>query len=177
MKKLLVKRSKTENKIPLQTDLDYGELALNYFSGKETIYIKNSANNIIDFPNKKVVDTINNTLISHVNNKNNPHEITKAQVGLSNVDNTSDVNKPISLLQQDALNQRVATTEIVDNLTTASSDRPLSAKQGIELNKKLDDITGGAVADLSSLIARVISLEEEMDGAIAFADIVINDSI
>lgn len=28
--------------------------------------------------------------------KDNPHSVTKTQVGLSNVDNTSDINKPIS---------------------------------------------------------------------------------
>lgn len=43
----------------------------------------------------------------HVNNKNNPHSVTKAQVGLGNVDNTSDENKPISTATQSALNNKV----------------------------------------------------------------------
>lgn len=34
----------------------------------------------------------------------NPHNVTKAQVGLGNVDNTSDLSKPISTLTQTALN-------------------------------------------------------------------------
>lgn len=42
-------------------------------------------------------------LISHIGNKSNPHGVTKAQVGLGNVDNTSDANKPVSTLQQAAL--------------------------------------------------------------------------
>lgn len=42
-------------------------------------------------------------LISHLTNKNNPHEVTKLQVGLGNVDNTSDQNKPVSTAQQNAL--------------------------------------------------------------------------
>lgn len=33
---------------------------------------------------------------AHILDKNNPHEVTKAQVGLGNVDNTSDLNKPVS---------------------------------------------------------------------------------
>ena len=37
-------------------------------------------------------------------NKSNPHEVTKAQIGLGNVDNTSDLNKPISSATQSALN-------------------------------------------------------------------------
>ena len=40
---------------------------------------------------------------NHIANKNNPHEVTKAQVGLGNVDNTSDLNKPISTATQTAL--------------------------------------------------------------------------
>lgn len=35
-------------------------------------------------------------LYTHKNDKANPHEVTKAQVGLGNCDNTSDINKPIS---------------------------------------------------------------------------------
>jgi hypothetical protein len=38
-------------------------------------------------------------LDDHKNNKANPHEVTKAQVGLGNVDNTSDANKPVSTAQ------------------------------------------------------------------------------
>lgn len=36
----------------------------------------------------------NSTLSSHVSNTSNPHSVTKSQVGLSNVDNTADNNKP-----------------------------------------------------------------------------------
>ena len=38
-------------------------------------------------------------LASHTSNTSNPHSVTKAQVGLGNVDNTSDANKPISNAQ------------------------------------------------------------------------------
>lgn len=38
-------------------------------------------------------------LDAHINDTDNPHEVTKAQVGLGNVDNTSDVNKPVSTAQ------------------------------------------------------------------------------
>lgn len=44
------------------------------------------------------------SLIAHIANKSNPHSVTKAQVGLGNADNTSDVNKPISSATQIALN-------------------------------------------------------------------------
>lgn len=43
-------------------------------------------------------------LDGHKTDKTNPHGVTKAQVGLGNADNTSDVNKPISSATQTALN-------------------------------------------------------------------------
>lgn len=39
---------------------------------------------------------------THIANTSNPHSVTKAQVGLSNVDNTSDANKPVSTAQATA---------------------------------------------------------------------------
>lgn len=50
---------------------------------------------------------VQTNLSGHTNNKSNPHTVTKAQVGLGNVDNTSDVNKPVSTAQQTALNNKV----------------------------------------------------------------------
>ncbi len=46
------------------------------------------------------------TLTSHTGNTSNPHGVTKVQVGLGNVDNTSDANKPISSATQAALNTK-----------------------------------------------------------------------
>lgn len=46
--------------------------------------------------------------IDHVGKTDNPHGVTKAQVGLGNVDNTSDANKPISTATQTALNTKAA---------------------------------------------------------------------
>ena len=41
---------------------------------------------------------------AHKASTDNPHGVTKTQVGLGNVDNTSDANKPVSTAQQTALN-------------------------------------------------------------------------
>lgn len=40
----------------------------------------------------------------HIENKDNPHEVTKAQIGLGNVDNTADRNKPVSNAVRNELN-------------------------------------------------------------------------
>jgi hypothetical protein len=57
--------------------------------------------------NNAIVDVQNNVaaqLSSHASNTNNPHSTTKSQVGLSNVDNTADTNKPVSTAQASAIN-------------------------------------------------------------------------
>ena len=41
-------------------------------------------------------------VVSHLSRTDNPHSVTKAQVGLGNVDNTSDANKPVSTAQATA---------------------------------------------------------------------------
>jgi hypothetical protein len=43
-------------------------------------------------------------LNGHLSNTSNPHNVTQTQVGLGNVNNTSDANKPVSTAQQTALN-------------------------------------------------------------------------
>ena len=43
---------------------------------------------------------------AHVGDATNPHVVTATQVGLGNVDNTSDVDKPVSTAQQVALDEK-----------------------------------------------------------------------
>lgn len=57
------------------------------------------------------INTVQTNLETHINNKSNPHEVTKDQVGLGNVDNTSDANKPISNATQTALNGKFSATD------------------------------------------------------------------
>lgn len=47
---------------------------------------------------------------SHISNRNNPHQVTKAQVGLGNVDNTSDADKPLSNAARAAFNGKAPLT-------------------------------------------------------------------
>lgn len=48
------------------------------------------------------------SLNEHILSKNNPHGITKSQLGLSNVNNTSDIDKPVSTAQQEAIDTALA---------------------------------------------------------------------
>ena len=52
---------------------------------------------------------------NHVNNKSNPHEVSKTQVGLGNVDNTSDKNKPVSTAQKTAIDSTGHTLKVANN--------------------------------------------------------------
>lgn len=65
-----------------------------------------------------------NALSAHENNQNNPHSVTKAQVGLGNVDNTSDIDKPISNAVQAALN----------NITTNAAPTSCMTPDGYRAN-------------------------------------------
>ena len=89
-------------------------------------------------------------VMTHINNTSNPHAVSKEQVGLGNVDNTSDLEKPVSLLTQAALSSkadydwtlteltsRLKGEDVVDNLYTHQSEKPLSAEQGTVLDGKI----------------------------------------
>ena len=61
-------------------------------------------------------------LTAHTGNTSNPHSVTKAQVGLGNVDNTSDVNKPVSTATQTALAGKVDKTgDVMTGSLTATT--------------------------------------------------------
>jgi len=103
---------------------------------------------------------------SHIASTSNPHSVTKAQVGLSNVDNTSDLNKPVSTATQTALNgkentitagltsqyyrgdksfQTLDKTAVglpnVDN--TSDANKPVSTATQTALNLKENSISAG----------------------------------
>jgi len=62
------------------------------------------------------VTTAEGSLTSHTANTENPHSVTKAQVGLGNADNTSDANKPVSTATQSALDGK----QIKDVVSTSA---------------------------------------------------------
>ena len=77
----------------------------------ERVSLSQEINDSLDLANTSVqpdvldsaIDNVNTTITTHIDDKNNPHAVTKAQVGLGNVDNTADIDKPISNATQEAL--------------------------------------------------------------------------
>lgn len=67
---------------------------------------------------KAIVD-----LISHLANTSNPHSVTKSQVGLGNVDDTSDADKPISTATRKALDGKAPKTHASSSEDYGIGDR------------------------------------------------------
>ena len=61
------------------------------------------------------------TVNAHIAEEDNPHAVTKAQIGLGNVDNTSDTNKPVSTAMQAELDKKVNSSQVL-------TDVPANAK-------------------------------------------------
>lgn len=116
----------------------------------------------LKFSTSTELNTVSNTLTNHVSNTSNPHQVTKTQIGLSNVDNTSDEDKPVSSAQaaaisdaksagttaQSTINNHIADLNNPHQVTktqvglgnvnnTADADKPISTATQTALNNKL----------------------------------------
>lgn len=109
-----------------------------------------------------VINAVQTNLETHINNKSNPHEVTKDQVGLGNVDNTSDANKPISTATQNALNSKFnasdgnALKQRVDNIPeliatdiTVDSDND-SVNISLDMTSIVDGTLSGTTININS---------------------------
>lgn len=108
------------------------------------------------------INAVQTNLETHINNKSNPHKVTKDQVGLGNVDNTSDANKPISNATQTALNGKFSATDgnalkqRVDNIPelvatdiTVDSDND-SVNISLDKTSIVDGTLSGTTINISS---------------------------
>ena len=93
--------------------------------------------------------------LDHLVSTDNPHHVTAAQVGLGNVDNTSDLDKPISTATQTALDT------ISNNLTTHTnnSDIHVTAAEKTTWNNKQDTLIMGNHININN---RIISVEDDL---------------
>ena len=87
----------------------------------------------VDLSSKGVKDKLDN----HIADKANPHQVTKEQVGLGNVDNTADIDKPVS-------------NAVSSAIITATNDMATKAYVNQKDNLKADKATtlsGYGIAD------------------------------
>lgn len=111
------------------------------------------------------ISNVQNNLNAHINNRTNPHRVTKEQIGLDQVDNTSDANKPISNATQTALNGKFSATDgnalkqRVDNIPelvatdiTVSSDND-SVNISLDKTSIVDGTLSGTTININSATA------------------------
>ena len=95
---------------------------------------------------------------AHLIDHTNPHQVTKDQVGLGNVDNTSDLAKPISTSTQSALDEKLdkiqnTTSEDHDHIVVLGADGVSLADSGAVITSTYDDddtvnpVTGSAITE------------------------------
>ena len=107
------------------------------------------------------------TLTSHIANKSNPHEVTKEQVGLGNVDNTADKDKPVSTAQSEAISAAKAevTKSINDHIADVRNPHGVTKEQvGLgnvdntsDLNKPVSNATREALSALSDSVTQIVN--------------------
>lgn len=72
-------------------------------------------------------DGIDAAIADHVADTDNPHQTTKEQVGLGNVDNTSDADKPISTAMQAALADKITLEDVLGAGTALAAGDDLNS--------------------------------------------------
>lgn len=111
------------------------------------------------------ISNVQKNLNAHINNRTNPHRVTKEQIGLDQVDNTSDANKPISNATQTALNGKFSATDgnalkqRVDNIPelvatdiTVDSDND-SVNISLDKTSIVDGTSSGTTININSATA------------------------
>lgn len=89
-----------------------------------------------------VASTAASNLSSHVTDTTNPHSVTATQVGLGNVNNTSDLNKPISTATQTALDAKFNDADVIDEDNMASNlDTKVPTQQSVKAYVDAGDAT------------------------------------
>ena len=111
---------------------------------------------------KRVETNIQDSHNRHITDYNNPHNVTKFQVGLGNVDNTSDVNKPISDAQQREFNRiNQSLSNNTDNVNSALLDvaniksTANSLSQEYEYTKGRLDTIDSSITNINSNITSI----------------------
>ena len=101
-------------------------------------------------------------LRTHIRNKENPHNVTAELLGLGLVDNTRDLEKPISYAVQTALEGKVSYEDIKDTLASTETSKALSARQGSVLDGKISEING-TILSIGSVFHFKGTLSSEAD--------------
>lgn len=95
--------------------------------------------------------TVTNSSVLDVNGRTGNVVITATDVGLANVNNTSDANKPISTATQTALDLKADATAISNIDNTSDVNKPVSTAQAIAIGLNLPKTGGTMTGAITSL--------------------------
>ena len=99
------------------------------------------------------------SLNRHTDDRENPHSVSKAQIGLGNADNTADLDKPVSTAQRAAINDvYIQATAYMD---TRIADLPDNAQKTLDTLEEIEANTN----------------EGQIAGALAVKELTINEQI
>lgn len=139
---------------PTEDILEYGEIAICYQSGDESISIKNSDNEITTIS----LETIKGAT-EHTEDMNNPHEVTAEQLNLENVQNHSDENLEISTAMQEILDLKLNISDVYsDSFYETSDDGTLTLRNDVDEDTYEKLALAASYGDtLSSVISSFLS--------------------
>lgn len=127
----------------LQAALDAKQVAGDYAAGTHNHDLAYAA---IVHDHDAAYEPKNTNIQAHVSSTSNPHSVTKTQVGLANVDNTSDAGKPVSTATQTALNAKEpANANIQAHVVSAHA--PANAQKNSDILKsEIEAVLTGQIA-------------------------------
>ena len=140
-----------------------------------------SVNQVADFAKLKwflatedyvdnAVGNVQADLNLHKNNESNPHNVTKTQVGLGNVDNTADLDKPLSNATQSAI--ITANSGKADKSYVDSQDISLQ----LQINQKAEtEYVDAALSNLSTVASKFYPTLAQAN--VDIANIVVNQVV
>ena len=120
----------------------------------KTDWIDNSLPPIDEINLNKIEDGIADAqtgVASHAADTNNPHSVTQTQVGLKDVDNTSDIDKPVSTATQTALDLKSDNTHTHDGVDGYKVDHINLNSIGTNTHSEIDIHITEALVDGDAL--------------------------
>ncbi len=116
------------------------------------------ANLPVSTPTSTAIWVVQSDINAHEARTDNPHSVTKAQVGLSDVDNTSDADKPISTATQTALDWKQDT---LTGLTATPTE--LNILDGATLSTTELNYVDGVTSNIQTQLDTKSSLTQIQD--------------
>ena len=142
--------------------LQVGELGYDNFpAGGDVgrVWVGTGTSNIAQ-AKKSEVTAVDSKVDTHVARVDNPHGVTKAQVGLGNADDTSDADKPISIATQSALDLKAN----VDNAVLTGIPTAPTANVGTDTTQL------ATTAFVKAVVTNVQDAVDEIKGSVDILD-------